>query len=72
MGIKDRGVFFQISDFCLKKKKRKEGNKTSINKVLKHRKLEAEMSWVTVFGQKKGLWISLRPEQSVKGTVGSP
>lgn len=68
MDVKDRGVFFRF----LFKKKRKEGNKNSINKVLKHRKLEAEMSCVTVFGQKKGLWISLRPEQSVKGTVGSP
>lgn len=27
---------------------------------------------VTVLANKKGLWISLRPEQSEKGTVGSP
>lgn len=48
------------------------GSKNSNNKLQKYRQLVAELLLVTVLADKKGLWISLRPEQSVKGTVGSP
>lgn len=50
----------------------KYGSKNNNNKLPKYRKLGVEMLSVTVLANKKGLWISLRPEQSVKGTVGSP
>lgn len=73
MDVKDRCVLFKFQKISLKRKEKKATETVkNINKVLKHRKLATEMSCVTVFGQKQGLWISLRPEQSVKGTVGSP